>query len=201
MKKNCILLACIIVVSMLFTSCAREEFMDIYGFCERFDALELSPEDFYQGDTEGVYYTFFEKENPKIMLKLLCGKEEKIEEIRIYLPKYDENAHKKSITTDEIRLFVRIAAASVKAFTGCTSAQAEDTAEQMQLYQKGSYEKEGELTKTKDSFHFVYHSASLGSEFIVYNTYLKDVPTTEKPESRPMYGDTTKIRTETVPAK
>ena len=71
----------------------------------------------------------------------------------------------------------------------------------MQLYEKKSYEYKGELTKTKDNFHFMYHSASLGSEFIIYNTYLKCVPETEKPESRPMYGDTTKIRTETVPTK
>ncbi|MBQ3136249.1 MAG: hypothetical protein IJB74_02085 [Clostridia bacterium] len=147
------------------------------------------------------YYTFLKKDNSCLMMKLLCNEENKTEEIRIYLPKYDENANKKKISAEDINLFLKIVSASSTAFTGYDQATTEEIITQMQLYEKKSYESEGELTKAKDNFYFVYHSALLGSEFIIYNTYLKTIPETEKPESKPMYGDTTKIRTETVPTK
>ena len=201
MKRKISGILFIILTLTFFVACEREEFMDIYSFAERYGNSELSVEDFYIGDSEGVYFTFFEKATPKVMLKAICNNKNIIEEIRIYIPKYDENANKKEILTDDIRIFVRTVINSIKAFTGCSEAQAEEIASEMCLYQKKSFENEGELTKTKGCFHFVYHSASPGSEFIIYNTYLKNVPQTEKPESRPIYGDTTKIRTETVPTK
>ena len=188
----------------LLIGCAREEFMDLYGFTDRFTYSQISPEDFYSDKTEdgkAVYYTYFEKDNPKAMLKLICAESGKVDEIRIYLTKYDKNGKRTDILTEDILLFTRLIASSVSAFTGCSEASSEEIISQMMLYEKKSYEKEGELTKTKGSFHFIYHSAELGSEFIIYNTYLKTVPETEKPESKPLYGDTTKIRTETVPTK
>ena len=201
MKKVTAGLIGLIFVFTLFIGCAREEFTDLYGFTEDFTYTQLGPEDFYAEKSEGVYYTFFEKDNPKIMLKLIYSNENKIDEVRIFLPKYDENAKIKVITTDEILLFTRVIRSSVQAFTGYAADEAEKLTDQMCLSQKKTYENEGELTKTKDNFHFVYLSSSTGSEFIIYNTYLKAVPKTEKPESRPIYGDTTKIRNETVPTK
>ncbi len=204
MKKTVLKTSLILLIFIFLGGCGREEFTDLYGFTERFTYSELSPEDFFVEEPEDgydYYYTFFDAENPQVMLKLVCTENNKIGEIRIYLPKYDENANKKPITTDDISLFTKVVASSAQAFTGYGDSTVEDIINQMQLYEKKSYENEGELTKTKDSFHFVYHSASLGSEFIIYNTYLTDVPETEKPESKPMYGDTTKIRTETVPTK
>ncbi len=204
MKKTIARLLCLLITLVSASGCAREEFMDLYGFTERFAYEKLSVEDFYfeeSKDDDSYYYTFFEKDNPKVMLKLLCTENNKISQVRIYLPKYDENAHKKNVSTEEILLFVNVADSSICALTGWSESQSHSIAEEMLLYEKSTYEKDGELTKTKGNFHFVYHSALLGSEFIIYNTYLVDVPQTEKPESRPLYGDTTKIRTETVPTK
>ncbi len=204
MKKTILKIIALIFVFTLFEGCAREEFMDVYGFTERFTYSDISPEDFYTDknkDGNNTYYTFFEEKNPRVMLKLICTKENIIDEMRIYLPKYDENADMKAVSTEEISLFVKVVSSATVAFTGYDINTTEEIIKQMQLYEKKSYVNEGELTKTKENFHFIYHSASLGSEFIIYNTYMKDVPKTEKPESRPMYGDTTKIRTETVPTK
>lgn len=204
MKNTLLRITVSVLLVTLLAGCAREEFMDLYGFTERFSYSDITPENFYiEKDDNGndIYYTFFEKENPRVMLKLICSEENKIDEVRIYLPKYDENADKKTISTEDIKMFVQLVINTTEAFTGYNKTEAEKTAEQMLLYEKSSYEKEGELTKRKDNFFFLYHSAHLGSEFIIYNTFLKKVPETEKPESKPLYGDTTKIRTETVPTK
>ncbi len=204
MKSAVIKITILFMIFTLFIGCSREEFMDLYGFTERFTYTEISPENFYTDKTEDgkmIYYSYFEKEKPKVMLKLICAENGKIDEIRIYLTKYDENGNKTAVITEDISLFSKLISSSIEAFTGWNEAEAEDVMNQMQIYERKSYENEGELTKTKDNFHFTYHSALLGSEFIIYNTYLKAVPETEKPVSKPVYGDTTKIRTETVPTK
>ena len=204
MKKTVLKTVSLLLMFILLCSCAREEFMDLYGFTERFTYTDIDPEDFFtekNADGEVSFYCFFEKDNPRIMLKLFCNKENKINEIRIYFPKYDENGNKTAVTTGDISLFISLVSSSLIAFTACSKAEAEDIINQMQLYEKKSYENDGELTKTKNNYHFIYHSAFLGSEFTIYNTYLKAVPETLKPESKPMYGDTTRIRTETVPTK
>ncbi len=204
MKSAVIKITLLVMIITLFIGCAREEFMDLYGFTERFTYSEISPEDFYTDKTEDgktVYYSYFEKEKPSVMIKLICTENNKIDQVRIYLSKYDENGKKKTLTTEDISLFANLISSSLKAFTGWNEDEVGEIMNQMQIYEKKSYESEGELTKTKSNFHFIYHSADLGSEFIIYNTYLRAVPQTEKPESKPMYGDTTKIRTETVPTK
>ncbi|MBQ7117925.1 MAG: hypothetical protein IJN88_06920 [Clostridia bacterium] len=204
MKRTAVKIAILIMLFLFFGGCAREEFMDLFGFTERFTYSDIGPEDFFTEMTEegkNSFFTYFEKENPRIMLKLICTAENKIDEVRIYIPKYDENADKKSITTEDISLFLKITAASIKAFTNWEEKEIDSILNEMYLYERKAYENEGELTMTKNNFHLIYHSASLGSEFIIINTYLKSVPETEKPESKPLYGDTTKIRTETVPTK
>lgn len=204
MKNAFIRVTLLITVLSFFVGCSREEFMDLYGFTESFTYTQITPEDFYADSTEdgkAVYYTYFEKENPKVMLKIICSENGKTDEIRIYLTKYDKDGKRRDVQTEDILLFTKLISSSVTAFTGWSDAEAEDIISQMQLYENKSYESEGELTKTKSNFHFIYHSASPGSEFIIYNTYLKTVPSTEKPESKPLFGDTTRIRTETVPKK
>ncbi len=201
MKKLLPKIIAVVLLLAVLSACSRTEFTDIYGFTERFDYGNLNVTDFlYEKDGE-IYYTFFDRDNPRVMLKLICTAENKIDEVRIYLPKYDENADKRPVTAEDISLFIKVISSALKAFTGSDKAASEELINEMHLYEKKAYKNEGELTKTKNNFHFIYHSASLGSEFIIYNTYLKQVPETEKPESRPMYGDTTKIRTETAPSK
>lgn len=204
MKRTAVKATILIMLFLFFAGCAREEFMDLFGFTERFTYSDISPEDFYTEKTEDgkdSYFTYFEKENPRIMLKLICTADNKIDEIRIYIPKHDENADKKPVTAEDISLFLKVTSSALTAFTGREDNEAESILQKMCLYEKKSYENEGELTLSEDNFHFIYHSAALGSEFIIINTYLKTVPQTEKPESKPIYGDITGIRTETVPTK
>ncbi|MBR5438453.1 MAG: hypothetical protein IKV21_05995 [Clostridia bacterium] len=197
------LLSVILLLSMT-SACAREEFSDLLGFMENFGYGNITVEDFIcetDADGQDSYYTLFSENNSSVMLKLIADKENKIGEVRIYLAKYDENASKKNIQTQDINLFIDVTLSSIETFTHCSKDEAEEIADQMRLFDKNTYLSEGELTKTKNHFHYVYHSSSLGSEFIIYNTYITQVQQTEKPESKPMFGDTTNTRTETAPTK
>ncbi len=203
MKRILFKLTVCIMFFSLFTACSSERFMDLSIFVRLYgQEEELEIEDFFaEKDENGnlIFYTFFEEDNSTVMLKLICNNENKIDEVRIYLPKTDENGYEKAVTTEDISLFTEVASASIKAYTYFGENEAESILKEMCLYDKKSYSDEGELTKTKGNFYFVYLSSYLGSEVMIYNTYLKKVEETEKPESRPLYGETTNMREETAP--
>lgn len=205
MNKRIFGIAAVIVIFSLLTACSTDSFMDLSVFVRLYSIdEEIEIEDFYaEKDENGnlIFYTFFEDNDSDVMLKLFCNSDNKIDEVRIYLPKTDENGNEKAVTTEDISLFTTVVCRSVKTFTGYDTAEAQEILRQMCLYDKSSYTKKGELTKSKDNFHFVYLSDFPGSEVMIYNTYLKETEQTEKPESRPVYGDTTNIREETVPLK
>lgn len=203
MNKRIFKFAAIIMIFSLLTACSSESFMDLSIFVRLYgDEDEIEIEDFYvEKDEEGnyIFYTFFEEENSTVMLKLICDIENKIDEVRIYLPKTDENGNEKAVATDDICLFTEVVASSIKAYTYYSDEETESILKEMCLYDKKAYSDEGELTKTKGNFYFIYLSSHLGSEVMIYNTYLKTIEETEKPESRPLYGETTNIRQDTVP--
>lgn len=202
MKKMFFEFAAIITAFSLLTACSSERFMDLSVFTRLFSYKELTVEDFYVEEDEkgnNIFYTFFDSENSTVLLKLLCNSQNKIDEVRIYLPKTDENGNEKTVTTEDIILFTDVVSASLSTFTYYSKEQTENILKEMCLYDKKSYSDEGELTKEKDNFYFIYLSSYLGSEIMIYNTYLKEVEQTEKPESRPLYGETTNMREETVP--
>lgn len=204
MSKTALKIFIILMIFSLLTACSSESFMDLSVFirCFDYDEDELTAEDFIaEKDENGnyIFYTFFEEESSAVMLKLICNGENKIDEVRIYLPKTDENAKERAVSTEDISLFTKVTACAISAFTYYSEEDTESILKEMCLYEKNSYKNEGELTKEKDNFYFIYLSSYLGSEVMIYNTYLKQVEQTEKPESKPIFGDTTNIRTETVP--
>ncbi len=198
MSKNFLKIAVVITAISLLTACSSESFMDLSVFVRLYSyGNELEIEDFYADNDESgnyIFYTFFEENDSTVMLKLICNSENKIDEVRIYLPKTDENGNEKTVTTEDISLFTKVVSSAMKAYTFYGDSETESILKEMCLYDKSSYSDKGELTKTKDNFHFIYLSSYLGSEVMIYNTYLKAVEETEKPESRPLYGDTTNMR-------
>ena len=62
--------------------------------------------------------------NPKAMLKLICTENGKIDEIRIYLTKYDKNGKRTDIHTEDILLFTKLISSSICTFTGWNEASA-----------------------------------------------------------------------------
>ncbi len=205
MSKIIFRFSVIITVLSLLTACSSESFMDLSVFVRLYsEENELKIDDFYAEKDKNcnyIFYTFFEEKGSTVMLKLICNNENKIDEVRIYLPKTDENGNEKIINTEDISLFTKTAASALKTYTSYSDGEAESILREMCLYDKRSYSDTGELTKTKGNFYFIYLSSYLGSELMIYNTFLKKVEETEKPESRPLYGETTNLREETVPSE
>ena len=52
MKKVVIRVTVLLIAFTFFTACSREEFMDLYGFTDRFTYTEISPDDFYADETD-----------------------------------------------------------------------------------------------------------------------------------------------------
>ena len=201
MKKIFFILSAVFLSLCLLTSCARGRSRDLSTFVSCFSYRELSVEDFYREKDNNIYYTFLNENDSSVMIKILCNDENIIEQVRVFLPKADSNAKKKEISTRDISLFVPVVSSCLTAYTSCNTDDGEKILREMFLYDKNTYHKKGELTKNQNSFHYSYLSSSLGCEFTVTDTYLMKIEETRKPESRPAFGDTTNIRTQTAPQK
>ncbi len=187
----------IIIIASFFTltACSRSEFMDLGGFVYNFNKVsdeEIELEDVYFYDEGGVrtFETFIEDE---VLIKLTM-REDKIETVKVAIIKIREKGAIQILSSETLTDFISAAKSSIIAFCGYSREEAENLLNEFGLYDKETYKKEGELTKTKGKNHFVYLSNSLVNEVIIYNTFLFDVPKTEKPESKPLFGKTTNLR-------
>lgn len=203
MKKSVVKLAATLLLFSMLTACSRNQFMDLSGFVYGFNRVsdeDIDFEDIYSYSDEGktVFETFIEDDNPNVVMKLIMNND-RIEEIRIAIAKIDENGTKIMPSAKSITDFTETVKSSIISFCGLEKQTAQGLMTEFGLYNMENYKKEGELTKTQDSFYFVYFSDSLVCEMMIYNTYLLEIEKTEKPESKPAFGNTTNVRGETTP--
>lgn len=197
-------IVCAFLVSVLMinlTACSENEFRNLVSFTEKFnkaeDKLQISYEDFII-DSDNTYNLFFPEDNSSVLLRLTENEEGRIEQIRILIGKYDALGKEKQISEEDRQLFLSVIKLSVMAYTSYSSEQTVLLMNDFSLYDTLSIKKQGELNKTQDCFHFVYYSNSLASMFTVTNTWLCEVPETEKPESKPYFGSTTNVDGESI---
>ncbi|MDD6146070.1 MAG: hypothetical protein PUB43_03370 [Oscillospiraceae bacterium] len=204
MKRLKIAAACLLLLSLF--GCSRSEFCDLSGFVYEFargSDLDLEIEDFtFETKSDGtVYRTFFGEKGDEVMLSLESDEENRICCGRILICKYDSAGNPKAISSEQIPLFISAACGTMAALCSYDRQQSRSLLEEFTLYSAASYRAQGELTKQCGSFRFVYYSTALMSEMILYNLRLKDVEPTEKPESRPLFGDTTRLRNDETTKK
>ena len=84
------------------------------------------------------------------------------------------------------------------AFTSFSEQETLKLMHEFLLHETNTIKKQGEMNKTQSCFHFVYYSNSLASMFTVTNTWLCEIPKTEKPESKPYFGATTNVDGESI---
>ena len=203
MKK---ITAVFIALSMLcsFAACSKDQFINIISFTESFnrvsDELKLSYSD-YVIDKDNVFNVYFPPENSSVLLRLTENEKGRIEKISITIGKYNSEGIEKQISGEEWKLFLSVIKSSIKAYTCLDENEAAKLLEQFLLYDKETIKKQGEMNKTQNEFHFVYYSNSLVSMFTVSNTWLCEIPETEKPESKPYFGATTNTYGESIKLK
>ncbi|MBQ8503285.1 MAG: hypothetical protein IJ491_03295 [Clostridia bacterium] len=203
MKKLSVLILCLSLVTGVITGCSRDEFVSVLRFTDNLNSQKNSEKislDSYFVQNE-IYSAVFADGEEKILLRLITDEKGYIEEIRLTAQKVDENGQNDPVTEKRKNLFTSSIARTVSAYTYLSQEEAEEIIGNMRLNDLSSYKAAGELTLTKGNFCFVYYSTDLVSMFMIYNIHLHPIEKTEKPESKPAYGNTTNIRTETVPLK
>lgn len=201
MKKTAILILCLSLITGIITGCSKDEFMEITRFTDNLNAqktgdeIELSS---YIIQNETYSLPFFDGKE-SVLLRLVQGEEGYIEEIRITAAKVDEQGNNSPVTDKGKNLFTSSIKRTVMAYTYFTEEETDKIISDMKLNALSSYNTTGELTLGKGNFYFVYYSADLASMFMIYNIHLHPIEKTEKPESKPAFGNTTNIRTQTVP--
>lgn len=193
-KLICVLIAAVLTVCL--TACTKDTFMDISAFTDYYNRAAgekvISLSDYLYRD--GAYSRVFERDGEQILLTLETDSEGKIGEIRLMIPKVDGNGKEKPIKGPGKELFTNTLLYVIQAFTVYNSAESEAIAAEMKMNELSSFNSRGELTLTKDEWHFVYYSTQISSVFIIYNIHLSPVEKTQKPESKPAFGNTAHTR-------
>lgn len=186
------------VLLLSFAGCSKDSFTDIYAFTYYYnkftDECRLSLEDYLLHN--GTYSTVLEKNGIRLHLALKEADNGKIEEIRLLAAKVDENGNKRDITAAECDFFCERLRAVLSAYTTLGEEGCEAIIGDMRLENPSQFSSEGELTLTKGDWHTVYYSNALASVFTVTNIHLRPVEKTEKPVSKPDFGNTAYTREE-----
>ena len=203
MQKTIIKFSALLLIFSILTACSKNQFMDLSGFIYNFNRVsdeEIEFEGVYSySDNSGVVYEiFFDDDEPDVIMKLI-SENGRIKQIRIAIAKIDENGNQFTPSVETISNFLKITESSIRAYCGVEKEKAESIIRSFGLYNKESFGKEGELTLNEGEFRFIYYSDSFVCDFMISNNFLHITEPTEKPQSKPAYGNTTNIRGETTP--
>ncbi len=203
MKKISVFLMCLSIIVGSITACSKEEFINVLSFTDNFNKYSVEQEIELTGYIieNNIWSMPFTDGTEAVLLRLVTDENGYIEHLRITLSKVDEEGKRSTVNEKRKNLFLSTVKKSVMAYTWFSEKEADDIIEKMNLDNLSSYKKEGELNTDIGSFRFVYYSVGLCSVFSVYNIHLHPTEKTEKPESKPAFGNTTNIRTETVPLR
>ena len=187
MKIIKIVLCFFIILS--FASCGKSEFMNLYAFTENYNEVsesKINLTDFYFQNPRNFSYTaVLGSSDNEVLLTLKSEKSDIIEEIEVSVVK----SKTKSPDNIQIELFREILNNVLKAYCNYDDNKIKDIITSFKLDDYQTYIKQGELTLKKENFYFVYYSTELISQVKIYNTYLHKIEPTEKPVSKPYYGE------------
>ena len=137
-----------------FTSCKSSEFCNIVSFTENFNksisGAELTYED-YIIEQENVYYAFFPRQQPIVLVKLTENEQGQLEKCSVTYGKYNSNGEQRNIGEEDVALFYRISKAAIEAFTSFSAEESCSIADEFSLYDVETIKKQGETNKTQNS--------------------------------------------------
>lgn len=201
MKKASVFILCLSLITGIITGCTKNEFIEITRFTDNMNSqktgqkIELSSYIIQNN----IYSLPFNENGESVLLRLVTDENGYIEEIRLTLSKVDENGGSSPVNEKRKALFLSTLKRASLAYTYFDETENESIINSMKLDNTSTYAPSGELTLEKGNFYFVYFSTDLACQFTIYNIHLHPIEKTEKPESKPAFGNTTNIRTETVP--
>ncbi len=203
MKRMSAVFVCVSIFLGALSGCSKDEFVNVLRFTDNLNGITEKDYIEMTGYTiqNGTYYLPLNENGETVLMALETEEQGYIDEIRLTVQKVNEKGEKDSVTELRKNLFVSSVVKAVMAYTYFSSEKAESIVKEMKLTEISSYMSAGEVTHSEGNFHFVYYSMDLCSMFMIYNIHLHPIEKTEKPISRPAFGHTTNIRTETVPLR
>ena len=177
---------------LLLGGCSKSSFMDISAFTDYYNRISeqgrISLEDY--SFKNGRYSLVMTEGTTTMLMSIEALETGKIDEIRLLIPKVNECGEAVAVTRADAELFSSKLKRILEAYTDFTYSECEEIISSMGLTNEKVYNSVGELTFTKRDWHTVYYSTELTSFFSVYNIHLHPTEKTEKPPSRPAFGNT-----------
>lgn len=197
-----------LLLAFFLCACGRSETPNLASFAKCYGKIsekELAFSQIFGSETEsGNEYSFTafqdENESKKIFVKLFADKDKKLYECRILIARRDENGAI-SLGKDDEEHFFDACLYSLCSFSRMNEEEGRALLSSLGMSEEHSFFESGERNAESKEYYLTLLSTDPVHELLIYNTYLKKVEETQKPESRPQFDNTTKIRTETVPHK
>ncbi len=173
---------CFFIITTL-TACTVGEFRNIVSFIDIYNEISAYPislSDFFIADESENEYVLL-KDN--VIMSITEDNDGKINTCRLIIRKSDaENSEKTEIFLENLKLVIM-------SYCGFSEEKTEEIIKAFSLKDKNAFNKNCELTLNKNNFCFIYYSNEISSEVRIINTYLQKIEPTEKPESKPFYGE------------
>ena len=177
------------LIFLCLTACSDGELKNFTSFIDSYTEVadySLSVEDFFFLDgSETTLRAFIDDDECQVMLSLNRAENGKIESLKLTLPKADSTLPRNKAR----EIFCRILTHIMMAYCSYDENTADEVINAFGLNEPETLYKQGELTLKRDNFYFIYYSNEVTSDVMIYNTYLHTVEATEKPVSKPYYGE------------
>lgn len=197
MKTFRLILCFYIIFSLV--SCGKNELVDLSGFIYNYNTTNktnLSLNDFIiQKDKDTMYTAVIKEDGCDILLSLTQERDNKIGVCKIALVKDISSAP----NTTEVAAFNSIINNVLASYCCYNPQECENIIDSFKLNKTDTISKNGELTLKIDNHYFVYYTTEIISEFSIYNTYIKEIESTQKPVSKPYYGEDFIIKDKETP--
>ena len=174
--------------------------MDLSGFLQSRKEMDL-PLDLsrlYRTESEeGEQYWL--PQSDTLSLRLFAAETGALYECRVLIRRM--SADGRQLTPDDAGLdaFLRECGVTLRAFCGVPEEEADRLLKALDVRENAASPDAGTLTLEHGAFTLTLQPHPLETAFAVRDTRLREEATCAVPESRPLFGDTTATRRETVP--
>lgn len=205
--KRFVCIFLLIVQVFILSSCSESEFTNPDVFIMRYNNITenvpLSFSDFYttqENVSESVKECTVSNNNCKAVIRLLCGENKRIYRCKVIILSCDESFKKRKISNEEIKFFANVCSDVYGSFSGYEKSEAYKQIDEL-FEQGGAFDAKSERNITYKSFMLTLLQNDICCECVITNKWLYEIESTVKPESKRGFGDSTSVRTETVPLK
>lgn len=205
--KRYIYILLTLALILTLSSCSESEFSNPDVFITRYNNItentSLSFTDFYtvqENSSMSVKECTVTNGVCKALIRLLCSENKRIYRCKVVMLSCDENIKKRVLTDDEKAFFTCVCSDVYAAFSGFEKSETERQIDTL-LENGSAFDSKSEKNAEYKSYVLTLLQNDLCCECIITNKWLCETQSTVKPESKSGFGDSTSIRTETVPLK